>query len=299
MSNVNNITRKFRLIALSMLVIILTIIMTLNCVYGDTKVDIDRMNKLREEITLLKSEIYNLDKEIEKVEIKIDKLSEERARLKRMYKKNPSAINESKLNRVLSELRQEIEQKNKLELDKDMKSENLESMNRELIELINIEINSLLKEVKKLESEGDLITIDKKITKVLLLQEEKKQLYGAIDNTYPDIPDIELKVNPDDSEEVLTGKLKFVQDQLLLLTIANEKMEENRKRLLLEYEILQILIDFYPEDTPRKEEMFDQLEIISLQIEELNQKIENNNEKSKQLKELEEKLIEQLNALGG
>ncbi|MDD3625854.1 MAG: hypothetical protein PHV06_00910 [bacterium] len=242
-------------------------------------VDENRIHELREEISEKREKIKDLDKEIKNLNKEIEKLSKEKADLKKAFNDNPTGINESKLNKVLSKLREQIEALNKIELDREIHLNNLKERDRELIKLLNQKTEILIKEVKEKEAENNLIEIDKRITEILLIQDEKNSLYKEIDQTYPEIPNIEIQILDSDSNEILNEKLKFVNDQLLLLDIKGRQLEENKERFLIEYKIIEILIDFYSDPSARKDEMFDQMQILAIQIQEMQKNLELNNEK--------------------
>ncbi len=263
--------------------------------------EVDNINiiKLRNEVTALKDKIKDIEKEMLEFSNIINKLSKDKAKLKKQYKKKPSAFLETRLNKVLSELRHKIEELNKLEVDKNIKKEQLKKKSVELIKLLSKEINDLLTEITALQKKNDTSGIFEKIEIILKLQEEINYLYESANERYPEVSKTVIEIDDDDSPEILKEKLNFVNDQIFLLNIREQRLKANRDRLLLEYKILQLLIDFYNDTSTEKEEMFDQMEIISVQIEELNNSLKKNKELIETNNKLKLAITEYLKNSGG
>ncbi len=263
--------------------------------------EVDNINiiKLRKEVANLEVRITEIEKEIKGYTNIIDKLSKDKANLKKKYKKKPSAFLETRLNKVLSELRHNIEEMNKLEVDKNIKKDQLKKVGKELIQLLSREIKDLLAEINDLKKKNETSEIFERIETILKLQEEINYLYKNVNERYPEISKITIEIDVDDSIEILNEKLNFVNDQLFLLNIREQRLKGNRDRLLLEYKILQLLIDFYNDPSTEKEEMFDQMEIISVQIEELDSSLKKNKELIQTNNKLKLEITEYLKNLGG
>ncbi|MCK4666366.1 hypothetical protein KAU33_06440 [Candidatus Dependentiae bacterium] len=255
--------------------------------------------KLRNEVKNLEEKIKDIENEIKEYTNIIDGLSKDKAKLKKQYKKKPSPFLETRLNKVLSELRYKIEEMNKLEVDKNIKKEQLKKVGIELIILLSNEIGDLLTEISDLEKKNETSGIFEKIEIILKIQEEINYLYKNINEKYPEVSKVVIEIDDDDSPEILNEKLDFVNDQLFLLNIREQRLKANRDRLLLEYKILQLLIDFYNDPSTEKEEMFDQMEIISVQIEELNNSFKKNKELIETNNKLKLEITEYLKNSGG
>ena len=255
--------------------------------------------KLRNEVKNLEKKIKDIENEIEEYTNIIDRLSKDKAKLKKKYKKKPSAFLETRLNKVLSELRYKIEEMNKLEVDKNIKKEQLKKVGIELIKLLSKEIGDLLTEISDLEKKNETSGIFEKIEIILKIQEEINYLYKNVNEKYPEVSKIIIEIDENDSLGILNEKLDFVNDQLFLLNIREQRLKATRDRLLLEYKILQLLIDFYNDPSTEKEEMFDQMEIISVQIEELNNSFKKNKELIEMNNKLKLEITEYLKNSGG